>query len=553
MNRTLCSLSCALVVLAAARPEHPVLAADGAAKSQPPSFDDALAAANASGKPLILDFGAEWCEPCKALEADLARPQGLAATAAVHLVRYDVDAQPGGALRDRFKVDSYPTLLAVDPEGKEVDRQTGYGEFSRVQTWLEQVPDKAISVEQAVARAQKHRENLELQLTAGRRLLGLRRSSEAVPLLTRASISKDDKLAARARWALGEARVEAVGLPLRRRTAETLAQQYPLTPEGLRAFRYLATVADPPSRLLSSVVARRLATAGNDADLLEGLLAYALRGGAVAAAVSVAERLEPLAGPVPRRQGLVAEAWHMNGQTERAVALAEKAVAAASGEVRGDLERDLERFRRGGKQPSPRLAAIGPDDYPPRADGRSLGPPPWVSVVPKLSRKVLQDCLPDEPLGDVQILVLAGKRKEDLRVVPAGALPAPLVRCIEKATASIDIPPEQSFTFNATLDPPWFARSLAAARETATKCLPPAEPGVRTEVTKAVLSTRDGGSRVIVPGGQPELERCLARAFWFVRPPRDTVRVLTLVRTPVKRPPPGGAVADGQRRPEGAP
>ena len=75
--------------------------------------DDVLA----SEIPVIVEFGAPWCRPCKAIEPALAE---IAAEAAgrVRLVKLDIDANLGTP--SRYGILSIPTvILFADGEAKE--------------------------------------------------------------------------------------------------------------------------------------------------------------------------------------------------------------------------------------------------------------------------------------------------------------------------------------------------------------------------------------------------------------------------------------------------
>jgi thioredoxin 1 len=61
----------------------------------------------ASDKPVVVDFWAPWCGPCKAIEPALEELAG--ATDAVEFVKLDIDENPRTA--DRYGVLSLPTVL----------------------------------------------------------------------------------------------------------------------------------------------------------------------------------------------------------------------------------------------------------------------------------------------------------------------------------------------------------------------------------------------------------------------------------------------------------
>jgi len=99
----------------------------------------AQAKAKAEKKLVLMDFtGSDWCPPCKALKKNVLSAPDFIGYAAKNLVLVEVDfprhkAQPDGlkkanqALSGRFAIDSYPTVIVLNGEGKQLHKSVGYG------------------------------------------------------------------------------------------------------------------------------------------------------------------------------------------------------------------------------------------------------------------------------------------------------------------------------------------------------------------------------------------------------------------------------------------
>jgi thioredoxin 1 len=81
-----------------------------------------------SARPVLVEFGAEWCHPCRQLEPIL---QELAAEWKGKADIYQIDVDANAATTVRFGVLGVPTLMLF-VGGAEVERLTGYQPKTRI-------------------------------------------------------------------------------------------------------------------------------------------------------------------------------------------------------------------------------------------------------------------------------------------------------------------------------------------------------------------------------------------------------------------------------------
>jgi thioredoxin 2 len=84
-----------------------------------------------SGVPLIVDFRAGWCGPCKAM-APVFDKAAQTLEPKARFIKIDVDAEP--ALAQQFDVRSIPALFLFK-DGKVVERHAGMADMRLLDRW----------------------------------------------------------------------------------------------------------------------------------------------------------------------------------------------------------------------------------------------------------------------------------------------------------------------------------------------------------------------------------------------------------------------------------
>lgn len=132
------------------RPAAPIVAIKWEKK-----FDEAIRIAKRSGKPLVVDFWAEWCGWCHRLEkTTYADPAVIRRAQEFVAVRVNTE----GSRRElevsaKYGVRSLPTILFLSPQGRQLFRLNGYqgpGQFPRTLDAARQVAGRVIAWETAL-------------------------------------------------------------------------------------------------------------------------------------------------------------------------------------------------------------------------------------------------------------------------------------------------------------------------------------------------------------------------------------------------------------------
>lgn len=102
-------------------PWDAVVPSRGSSQAPLEELDGLLARAKADGRPVMIDFFAEWCEACKELDRDVyVQPSVIGASKQFVNIKLDAtDEEKVSAILSRYEVLGLPTVMFFDPAGNE--------------------------------------------------------------------------------------------------------------------------------------------------------------------------------------------------------------------------------------------------------------------------------------------------------------------------------------------------------------------------------------------------------------------------------------------------
>lgn len=102
------------------------------------SYDQAVKASKKSGLPILADFtGSDWCPPCQMLTKEIFETPVFKKWAKTNVVLLKLDfprfkpqtpatQKQNRSLATKFKIESFPTVVFMKPDGKVIQRMEGY-------------------------------------------------------------------------------------------------------------------------------------------------------------------------------------------------------------------------------------------------------------------------------------------------------------------------------------------------------------------------------------------------------------------------------------------
>ena len=106
--------------------------------------EKALKTAKESSKPVMIDFYAEWCGPCKMMDNTTLKDERVIEELS-SFVLLKVDGDKFQDFTRKYKVSGYPTFIILNTHGESIASTSGYKDAAGFVKWIQQYSETAKS------------------------------------------------------------------------------------------------------------------------------------------------------------------------------------------------------------------------------------------------------------------------------------------------------------------------------------------------------------------------------------------------------------------------
>ena len=147
------------------------------------SFEAAVEASKKGERPLLIDFGAEWCGWCKKLDRETFQDAKVIQFVKEFFVAVKVDADQRGDLVQQFKVTGFPTLIVRSPDGQVLQKLSGFRGPEDLLSEIRKSAESAGSLKKLRDLAAAAPDDVDAQRAYARAVFGAGSAKEAAEVL----------------------------------------------------------------------------------------------------------------------------------------------------------------------------------------------------------------------------------------------------------------------------------------------------------------------------------------------------------------------------------
>jgi tetratricopeptide (TPR) repeat protein len=298
------------------------------------TYAQVLQRAKQENKYVFIDFYATWCGPCKRLDEVTypdAKVSGLLNSMVA--VKWDAEKEPWLATAKQYKVGAYPTLIVLDPSGKEVDRHLGFLTAEEFVTTIDGYRNGIGTIAALEKELHAKPDDVELMYRVGMKHAQAGRAGDAAAVLTKA-MSADPKNEKGRNpeilYALGEAYYVDGQYTDAKPYFDRLVREYPESEMGDAGAKRLAGTEYKLGNKDAAVATYWKVTEkkANDPSALNGFAWFcAQRKIGLDQALDAAKKAADLSGRDPGILDTLAEVYFARGDFDNAIKIEEEAAA----------------------------------------------------------------------------------------------------------------------------------------------------------------------------------------------------------------------------------